>query len=255
MLKVALKYVPVTTLIVVFFFGCGGLYLIGYWTTFDIDVSNLISLTDIPKSFILPCTVTHAFFLSTLFIVPLVMHKKATLKIKYSPEVYARKRNRGLTFVTSAIFLYPLLFTLFLTIFSRNSYFWIIAGAVLAYLFFLWTAYMRTLMILIPKVYLRVYIVFIVVFTPIMSFSVGKAKSVDIFNNHNIKYMAIIKKNNAIDMQAQKNNISVKFLGFLGDKLIVSSLDNNKVYFMNQDAVDGIELETKEKSKKILRFY
>ena len=52
-----------------------------------------------------------------------------------------------------------------------------------------------------------------------------------------------------IDTTKMKNTImnkdSLKLLGFLGNKFIVSSLDNKKNFVLNQSAFDVIELESK----------
>ena len=46
--------IPIVTISVVYLFICGTLYLFGYWSTFDFDITNYIELLDIPKSFVFP---------------------------------------------------------------------------------------------------------------------------------------------------------------------------------------------------------
>ena len=46
--------VSFTTVVIVYLFVCGGLYIIGYWGEFFLDITPFISIADIPKSFILP---------------------------------------------------------------------------------------------------------------------------------------------------------------------------------------------------------
>jgi len=53
-MKEFIKNLPITTFILVYLFFCGSLYLVGFWTTFDIDVTNFITIIEIPKSFVIP---------------------------------------------------------------------------------------------------------------------------------------------------------------------------------------------------------
>lgn len=57
-----LKNIPVTTILLTYLFICGILYLIGFWSTFNIDVFSLISIYDIPKNFAFPLLVSQGFF-------------------------------------------------------------------------------------------------------------------------------------------------------------------------------------------------
>src|SRR5690348_1982129 len=56
-MKYPLSKISITTFAIIYLFFCGGLYLIAYWTTFGFDITNYISLTDVPKSFILPVSI------------------------------------------------------------------------------------------------------------------------------------------------------------------------------------------------------
>ena len=69
-MKELLKDLSLTTLVVFYFFFCGGVYLYSFWSTFNFDPSDLITLTDVPKSFIYPLVKAY----SITFIIILSQH-------------------------------------------------------------------------------------------------------------------------------------------------------------------------------------
>lgn len=73
-----------------------------------------------------------------------------------------------------------------------------------------------------------------------MSFSIGKSKGLRVHKNIDIKYINAISIDTALTIN---DNTRMKLLGFLGNKVIVSSLDNKKIIVLNQDKYDKIELE------------
>lgn len=58
-----LKKIPTTTILLTYLFICGVLYIIGFWSLFNIDISNLVTITDIPKSFVFPFVISQGLFL------------------------------------------------------------------------------------------------------------------------------------------------------------------------------------------------
>lgn len=53
----------ISTLILVYFTICGTLWHIGYWSTFDINILQYITVVDLIKSFIIPFLSSGAFLL------------------------------------------------------------------------------------------------------------------------------------------------------------------------------------------------
>jgi len=77
--------------------------------------------------------------------------------------------------------------------------------------------------------------------TIFFSFILGRVKAIYVYKNENIKYAKAIDNNS---ISAISDSVPKKFLGFLGDKAIVSSLDNKTIIVLNQDKYDRIELTT-----------
>lgn len=238
-----LKYIPFTTIIVIFFFVCGGLYLLGYWGTFDVDISSLVTLSEIPKSFIMPCAVAHALFFSSFFVAPYLFNREHKSEPQLSQLEYVKRRKINMKKLHIGLFIYPIAFFICWCFFNEYPLFWVISAMALCYLLFFWCVYINTIQKLLPNKFANFYVTFIFIFTPILCFSIAKAKAVTVYNNKDIKYIAIIKNHIAIDTLANKDSMSLKFLGFLGDKVIASSLDNKRIVYLNQSSFEGVELK------------
>lgn len=85
---------PLATITIAILFMCGGLYLVGFWSTFNLNVASFISFTDIPKSFILPLISTFGFFfiytLSNLIYDFYDSEESTLTKINYNPTKWQR---------------------------------------------------------------------------------------------------------------------------------------------------------------------
>lgn len=85
---------------------------------------------------------------------------------------------------------------------------------------------------------------FFIILIPISSLSLGFEKSARIYKNQSLTFVKAITDNNNMKMSIINNNQNMKFIGFLGDKLIISSLDNEKIFVISQKSVGTIELST-----------
>ena len=92
----------------------------------------------------------------------------------------------------------------------------------------------------VPNGQMRYYLLTIVVTVPIFCIYTSKISSIGIYNNIDIKYAKIISSDNSI---SSKDTFSLKLLGFLGDKIILSSLDNKRIEVVNQSSFDAVILQ------------
>jgi len=53
-MKEIINKISATTLILIYLFSCGTIYLVAYWSTFNFDITNYIDFLDIPKSIVFP---------------------------------------------------------------------------------------------------------------------------------------------------------------------------------------------------------
>ncbi len=242
MLRNITRHIPLTTIIVSYFFICGGLYLIGFWGTFNIDITNFVSLADIPKSFIVPFVVSQGF----------VLLNAATNALATSDEIDNKPKEkkwelnrwkRVLKWFLTADFMLLLGVIILLNFHSKyklSPSYWLTSALVFSYLLAFKFMTFNKIKEIVPYFNIRLYLVSTIISIPFLSFAIGKSNSLKIYNNSEIKYITITKEAN---QNIKSDSSSLKFLGFLGDKLIASSLDNKKIIFINQSSFDRVQLD------------
>ncbi len=243
MLKDILKQLPLTTFIVIFLYVCGGLYLIGYWGTFGIDISNIVGIVEIPKGFIFPFVLSQGYFLMyPLFDVIVPIKTKDSKPKEYKYFIWKLLLDVNIYIIILGGLVYP-----FFLLYKGSVFFWFFYGFALSIALVIKTIGMPFVKEIIPSYPLRRYIVIMIIFTPIISLVTGKIQSLEVFNNNHIKYIKAEPNNNKTNILATNDTTRLKLLGFLGEKVIISSLDNKKQYILNQSSVDVVGLEDVEK--------
>ena len=158
------------------------------------------------------------------------------------------------------VFFYSLLLIWhFFSDYKLNAGYWaissLIIGAYLVYKFFT-SAFIKQY---IPYQLLRLYTGYVICLVPVLSFSTGRVFALNIYNNKDIRHIIIVasQANNASadTIRSNKSIQSLKFLGFLGDKVIASSLDNKKITFINQSSFSQIELVQADTNTKHLHSF
>ena len=245
-MKEIIKTVPITTLLLTYLFMCGVLYLIGFWGTFNIDAFNLITVYDIPKSFVFPFLISQAFFFANFITGSIAnfdddredqrflitIDKKLPL-IKKIPLAFLTSINMWVIYIfTFSIFIFKDPF--------HNTLYWTIVSLTTSYYLLYKFVNIPEYKDLIKSEVLRLYLAHILIFFPISCFSTGKIISLRIYENKEIRKIKIYSTNNN---SATSDTTSFKFLGFISDNFIYSSMDNKKTYILNKNSVDGIELQ------------
>jgi hypothetical protein len=240
MIRNITKYIPLTTLFVCYFFICGGLYLTSFWTTMDIDITSFITLSDIPKSFILPFIASQAFALvyNALFsFINLNFEDINTPKKSTSNRFYRLIKN----LFSYDIFI--LLSMLFLILkydqFKYSIYFWLFACLVFPMFIISKLVHTDFLKHLIVNYGLRYYMILTLVSIPFISVLNGKLTAIAIYKNNSFKIASIKNYHLKNDIS---DSVALKFIGFIGNKLIISSLDNKKIIIINQASIEKVEL-------------
>lgn len=254
MIKSIIEKLPVTTIFITFFFICGGLYLIGFWSTFGVDISSFVSLADIPKSFILPFVLAQGFFAINFFMI--LTFSKDFIEKPSESNLNNWKRFIDVFFsLKTALFISLIIILFRYTKHGLDKQYWIESGLVVSILLSITLVRSAIFQTYIPSNNLRLYVTSILVFVPISSFVIGKVSALNIYHSTD-GCMYIITPTliaNADEDQSQSNhsNQPLKFLGFLGDKLIASSLDNKKIVFLNQSAFDEVTLSKQKPAQEI----
>ena len=208
----------------------------GFWGTFDVDAFSLVQIWDIPKNFIasfmLSGGVIMAFVLSMVFYINKPKYEK-----RNSPASFNATKYRRILFVLSLLAAFILYW-----FHKYNIWYWVISSIVLAYLLVSQIIKMPSYINIVNNYFLRLYVTILVVVTIALCFVVAKYRALGIYLNNDIQIINIdaTKINRNIS-----SNTQLKLLGFLGDKLIVSSLDNKNIIVLKQDAFDAIGLQKK----------
>jgi hypothetical protein len=262
MLKESLKSITLVTALLIYFYVCGGLYLIAFWSTFDLDISSFISLSDIPKNFVFPFIITNALvfilmYMQHLFNVEIIGLGKLIISFRKGKvrEKEVKKKGRVLKWfkrflmelfdVNTFIILF---FSFSVYYYDRSKYSATYWGLACGAFFLLLSTKLREwewLDNLLVKYPIMAFIRFFVILFPVSCFVTGKISSLRIYNNDESRTLNAIISNKSHPII---DSTSLKFLGFIGNRAIVSSLDNKKIVVLSQDAYEGLELgEIKKK--------
>lgn len=126
--------------------------------------------------------------------------------------------------------------TLFLWSYNRSVTYWFFSSEVIAlssWGWFIRDTYIRSKF---ANKYVRRSVGAVLVIFPILSYSSGKIDSVKILNNDEVRVFAFQEDS------TKKNKDTLKIISLLNDKIIASSLNNKKIYILNQSVAAKIEL-------------
>ena len=240
------KNLPIATILLIYLFVCGILYLLGFWETFNIDIFSLISTSDIPKNFAFPLLVTQGlFFLNFItggmsnIIDDNREDKEHFITIKPEWGIFKKLLLGLLTKIDIWVILTIALMMKFLPDYKKNEIFWSFTSIIIAYYLMHKFVNLDILKSKIQSSFFRYLLAHFVVFFPISCFSIGKVTSLRILYNADNTYITIINnKSNPI----MKDTARLKLLGFISDRVIYSTLDNKKTYILNKESCDGVIL-------------
>ncbi len=235
-MKDFIKIIPITTLILIYLFICGSLYLIGFWSTFEIDIFSIISIYDIPKSFVFPLLVSQgAYLLNYLTSGVLDLNDERENKNffitmneglplwKKLPLVAITSIRMWLIYIVGGM-------TLLIKRPYTNSAYWAISSFAIVYFLLHQFVNIEWLKREIPSSKMRAYLGHLIIFLPISCFSIAKIKSLEIYNNKcDIHFVTNLPKPSCDSIS------KLKLLGFAGDIIVVSTEDNKNVFFFNKD--------------------
>lgn len=246
-----LNNIPIAILLLIYLFVCGILYLIGFWSTFDVDVFSLISIYDIPKSFAFPLLVTQGFFVLNIISGNIIHFNDdrddKTKFVSIKPEWGTfRKVLCNLTTINLVIAAAISLMATTIPDHLNSQVFWSISSLLTAYYFLHKFVNLEIVKNNFNNKLVRFFIGHFLIFLPISCFSTGKLSSLSIRQNSDIKYIKIISTKNA---SIDTDTTSFKLLGFISDKILYGTLDNKKIYILNKDSYEAVILTKKDKNE------
>jgi hypothetical protein len=238
MLDKITKQIPFTTIIIAYFFLCGGFYLMGFWKTFNVDITNFIGIQDIPKSFIFPFFITQGTYLITAYLTVVNGNNN-----EYTGEL--TKPLRTWKRLWEVLFSFQTMFLLLAGSFGfladrwgSSATFWSASAYFFSLILYFRYANYTPLKLLIPNKIIRHYLVYMAISLPLLGFASGKFISLNLYNNKAYKLVEISDGKDILVSQKD----SLKLIGFLGDKLFISTLDNKNLSIYNQSDFTSVKL-------------
>ena len=209
-----------------------------------VDPTAIISIVDIPKSFLKPfinsigivCGAVFLFFYTyKVFINEIILIRFSKWLIRNEFKIH-RIVNMGVYFLA------PALSTLMFYFFQISSFMVLISGTSLILLLSFRLFLSKKIKNFISENGINNVFFGIIVFTPIVSFITGLWESSRVYRNASITIVKSVTQANNVNTLKDHSSQSMKLLGFLGDKLIISSLDNKRIIYINQDIIERVEL-------------
>lgn len=216
--------------------------MVAFWSTFDTDLLSLVEVTEIPKMFIIPFSIGIGItFLEVALLMVIDTDRfsnKPPLLIRHL--TYFHSVNTG---IINKILIFLFITTVILSFFlSKSLIFWNLSGAL--FINFSIIPIMKNHRITYYSKESKAFrgLLALCIIVPVMCFMFGKTKALLIYKNNNIKRVNTDIIANKAKTEVTNDSLSLKLVGFLGNKIIVSSLDNKKIWVINQSSVDNVEL-------------
>jgi hypothetical protein len=214
---------------------CAGLWHIGYWSTFDINILQHLDTVDIIKSFIYPFITSVTLYFIGQFISYFLERK---LEVGFAEDRTPAKKLK--------IIRYILLIIITLYVIAVYKYYgndkWIWILFVVASFIGIFLNRRLFLSTIIPDINFRLNFVYTIVLIPCLCFAVAKKKSLDIFYDHNKQSTIVSLRNN---QDSTTTNIKYKLLGFASNFVFVMTLDSKSIIMFPNSEIKQITIDKK----------
>jgi len=195
------------------------LYLLAYWSTFNINIFGYIAISDIIRISLFPLVS------SLLFLIVGVIYGTATAPSK--PLTKSKKWLFGLIYISISLLIQDIL------------YLWILISFPVVNKLYDYAEENLQLENYIPHKKLRLAVFWSLIAIPIFSFSYGKLYSGLIIKGQGTHYAetSVFKDSNVF-----KDQKRVKYLGIGGNLFFFLSEDNSKIYISNSSEISILQL-------------
>jgi hypothetical protein len=243
-LKDILSQVSATTLLLVFLFFCGTLYIISYWSTFNFDITNYIELFDIPKSFVFPlATGLGVAFLSLLAQAVLNVSADEQLATRTVANVNGRFRKRWRVNSNSLAMVSLVSCMLFYE--PYREWIVIVVGFTLIGWGFRKINRNEYVVRLIPYKRARFFFSVLITFIPVYSVCKGKLDGIAVWKNRH--YYSVADIVYVDDSSSRQDDIlGKKLLGKLGSCIVITDSANANITVLNLDKVQSVKYRLTE---------
>lgn len=217
-----------------------GLYQLTYWSKFDINGLEFISISEILKLSIYPIIITFVFVIIGIIIGGILFRFDNILKSGEGRKTKVGKALNSKLGLSITIIVWIALVYFFYD--YGNVYRWIIWAFIFSVVpttfldrLGLWNDYFENKSI-------RLWVIRILIYIPVFSFSAGKINSETIYENINFEYVSGMNIKNYVDKLPINETDTLKYLGMTDKYLHFITKDNKEKYFIMRDKIDYIKL-------------
>ncbi len=225
-----------------YFFLCGGLYHLTYWSTFNINGLSFISISNIIKSSIYPIVVTLVFV-----VIGIILGESIFRFDKYSPPDEGRETKIGKKLNSNiAITIFLVLWIsalIFLYLFGTSER-WILWAFIFSSVPIFALDRIRLWKNDFENHNLRMWTIRILIWFPTFSFAVGKYNCELVYRN--IDYKFTTTHNIEIFPRTNAKSDTIKLIGYTEKYIFFTDLENTKTYMIKPEKLEFIELLVKK---------
>lgn len=237
------EFAILSTVSIIYFTTCGALWHLGYWSTFDINILQYISVTDIIKSFVFPFLSSAIVLLFSYFVINYMTIADNIGK----PDQYLSGRGKntkiGQNLNKNKFFFLTIYLCFLVTLYIYgNEYKWEFLPILIAIPIGIFFSHQTFFINKISHPDLRYFVVTFIALLPLISFGLAKKESLSIRDNQKYKIVTRIESSSKTNLNGL---IGYKFLGSAGNKLFLSKLDNSEIVYVNDNIIDFISYQKK----------
>lgn len=234
-----IKYKPLLAFALPYLMLCAGLWHIGYWSTFKINILQYLDIADIIKSFIYPFISSVAFYFGGQIIMTLFFQNSLFWQ-KTFPYGGAEQVTKPKTLKIIRIFLIVIAILNFTMLFlwqDTQKWIWIFFSISIFLGVFLNNR--NFLDTIIQERNLRLNIVYTIVLIPCLSFGLAKKASYDVYDNSNKDTIVASIVTNQ-DKDTNSSTVKYKLLGITHEFVFTMSMDNKTITMLPRTDIKQI---------------
>lgn len=238
--------ISATTLILIYLFSCGTIYLVAYWSTFNFDITNYIDFLDIPKSFVFPLATGIGISFISFLIQGVArsfdkIEKDEKINAELLPKIKELPTKTLLFRIINDFDFWTILVLFICLIFYKPQREWVYAILSITLIISGVVKFIRhpKIITFLPNFGLRLFFAILIFFIPIFSFTTGKLNAIKILNNQ--EYFKVSNITYSEPSVSNQNIVNSKLLGKLGTNLFVSDSVNSEIIILNLETVKSIE--------------
>jgi hypothetical protein len=217
-----------------------GLYQLTYWSKFDINGLEFISISEILKSSIYPIALTFVFVIMGIILGELIFRFDNELKSGEGRKTKVGEALNSRLGLSILILIWILL--LIYLYYNENVYRWIIWAFIFSSVPTVLLDRLGLWQDRFDNNTIRLWAIRLLIYIPVFSFCAGKISSETIYENIRFEYVLGKDLKNFIEKFPVSETDTLKYLGMSDNYLHFITKDNTEKYFVERDELTYIKL-------------